>query len=286
MTVESIFQMAAKSTASGRGASYYDVAQNCGEKRYLSDLHTKMAKEGEQFLSQKQMGTYVHGLMHMRHLGSVPDGTVIDVGAIQDAEMGDALKIFNFMQEYFPESYFGTCAASEYAIPAGPAHEAFYGHNEISGQLDRLQLLNESDVLRFREDFNLVLPGPGLYILDWKTAGARASERDAAFKYTNTVQSKVYPLQWNLLGGEPCLGMIFFVLVNHANMRRHDETKQKLASVQAFFAPHSTTRDLEARAAVNFARFMRDNRMKNPYACTPYGGEECVFRTNNLCCGY
>lgn len=281
MNVIQILQTIQKSTSSGRGPSYWSDAANCGERRYLTDLYRQIESTTT---DEKQLGTYFHGLMDARFKGHIESD--VDIGPVQDKVWIDAVKMFSFVQEHFPEEYFGQSVASEFRLePPKEALEVAFGHSEVSGQADRVVKLNEADVLRFYTDFGIGLPGPGVYILDWKTSRARADEKKAFGSYQESIQSKVYPLLWNLYGGEPCKGMIFFLFVNHADMRRTDEGSKRPASVQMFFAEHTAKRDAEAIAAVNFARHMRDSRLKNPYACVDYMGNECFFRANGSCSG-
>ena len=276
-----ILQNCQKSTSSGRGPSYWDVAANCGERRYLTDLHKYVDEPRDEL----RLGTYVHALLDARHKG-ILENSVIDLSEIQDEVWIDALKMNTFIQEYFPEEYFGRSVASEFRLePPKEALVKAFGHDEVSGQVDRLVMISEADIMRFFQKFGVGLPGPGLYILDWKTAGSRASEKKARGSYLESIQSKVYPLLLNLYGGEPCMGMIFMLFINHAEMRFQDEGPKKQASCQMFFAQHTAQRDAEAIAAVNFAKMMRDQRIKNPYACIDYQGTECYFRSQGICPG-
>ena len=282
MNTIQVLQTIQKSTSSGRGSSYWSTASNCGEKRYLTDIH---GEQDQMYVEEKHLGTYIHGLFDARHKGLI-ENAAVDISPIQDKTWADALKIWNFVQEYFPEEYFGKTVASEMRLePPKEALEGAFGHQEITGQADRVVVLNEADIMRFYQDFGIGLPGPGVYILDWKTSKSRADEKKSRGSYLESVQSKVYPLLWNLYGGEPCRGMIFFLLVNHAEMRRYSENDRRLSSVQMFFAEHTTRRDQEAIAAINFARRMRDERVKNPYCCVDYMGNECYFRSHNICPG-
>lgn len=281
MNITQILQTIQRSTSSGLGPSYWSEAANCGEKRFLADLHQQAPSLAS---DEKRLGTYFHGLMDARFKGHIDAD--VDVGPIQDKVWIEAVKMFSFVQEHFPEDYFGETVASEFRLePPKEALEAAFGHSEVTGQADRIIKLSEADVLRFYTDFGVGLPGPGVYILDWKTSRARADDRKAFGSFQESIQSKVYPLLWNIYGGEPCKGMIFFLFVNHADMRRYDEGPKRPASVQMFFAEHTAKRDAQAVAAVNFARHMRDNRIKNPYACIDYMGNECVFLSNGFCPG-
>lgn len=289
MNVEAIYHLIEKSTASGRGVSYWEVAQNCGEKRYLSDLHQQLVREGETNVEEKRLGTYVHGLIHHWYKGSFPDDVVIDVSDTQPQPWADAVKIFNFMRSYFPKDFWGDYVDSELKLPIDEAHRAaireYFGHDEITGQIDWLAELEEKHILNYREkELELDLPGPGLYILDWKTGGARKGPDAARGAFLESIQSKNYPLLARL-GGLNVRGVIFVYFVNHTVMRRYDEGKNKGASIQAFYAPHNEVRDMQARAAVNFAKTQRDSRTKNPYACTTYTGQSCVFKNKGICDG-
>lgn len=285
--MEPIYHLIEKGTASGRGPSYWDVASNCGEKRYLTDLHTQIVKDAETNVEEKRLGTYFHGLMDAWFKGSFPADQVIDVSDVQPLQWADAVKMFKFVREHFPKDVWGKLVATELRLPIDDAHKAaileYFGHDEISGQLDALFEVEEEHLAHYAA-IGCELPGPGLYIVDWKTGGARKGDPAARGSFLESIQSKVYPLLCRL-GGLQVQGMIFPFFVNHAAMRRHDEGKAKGSSVQCFFTPWNEVRDMQARAAVNFAREQRNNRTKNPYACIQYTGVECPFRTKGLCDG-
>ena len=287
--MELIFQQMHKSTASRRGQSYWEVAANCGERRFLTDLHKELATEDEQFVEEKQRGTYLHALMDAWFKGNITTGQVIDVSNTQPLTWHAAVKLFNFVREYFPLNFWGKVAASELSLPIDTAHiekvTAYFGHPDITGTVDLLTELSESDLAIFKQELGLDLPRPGLYIIDWKTGSARKSDTAARGAYLESIQSKVYPLLWNLIGGRPVEGMIFIHLTAHANMRRFDEGPKALSSVQAFFAPHSQVRDMQARAAVNFARKSLIERSRNPFACVSYTGAMCPFFAKGICDG-
>ena len=289
MNLQMVFQMMKRSTASGTGQSYWAVAANCGERRYLSDLHKQIVEDADDNVELKQKGTYFHALMDFWLKGSIPDNLVYEVSQIEDANFAAAARLFKFYSEHFGKDYWGKYIGSEIRLPANDDHRKrvaeYFGHDEITGQLDALYLLDDLDVIRIERDFGLTLRGSGLYAFDWKTAGARASESKASGSYSNSIQAKLYPLLWNLAGGEPCRGMVHVVIVDHKDMRRYDLDKRNLSSVQVFFAPHTELRDREARGAVNFAREQKINRTKNPFACEDYNGRRCPFY-GTICQGY
>lgn len=283
--METIFHLIERGTASGRGPSYWDVAANCGEKRYLTDLHTQIAKESESNVEEKRLGTYFHGLMDAWFKGSLPVSQVIDVSDTLPPAWADAVKIFEFVRAHFPREVWGMTVGTEVRLPFDDDHKAaireFFGHDEISGQMDALMEISESHLAHYAS-IGCELPRPGLYIVDWKTGGARKGDGAAMGSFLESIQSKVYPCLARL-GGLQVEGMVFPYFVNHASMRRHDEGKAKGSSVQCFFAQWNPVRDMQARAAVNFAKVQRDNRTKNPYACVQYTGVQCPFLAKGMC---
>lgn len=285
-----IFQMAQRSTASRTGNSYWEVAQNCGERRYLSDQHKALVEASEVNVEDKRRGTYTHALLDFWLKGQVDRSLLLDAGPVQDLEYIEAVKMFKFYTEHFAKDYWGAYVASEVKLPVNDEHRgriaSRFGHDEVTGAIDALYLLSAADAERLRATWpTLGALQPGLYAIDWKTAKARAGDDKASGAYSNSIQAKLYPLLWNLAGGEHCQGMIHVVLVNHKEMRRHDLDKRNLSSVQVFLAPWSEARDRQAVAAVNFARSMRDLRTRNPYACEDYSGRRCPF-LDTLCPGF
>lgn len=278
-----IYQGAKRSTASGRGVSYHEVAANCGRRRYLTQMHpnTDTREEDENL----RTGTYYHALQEMWRNGGLPAGVALDVSEIQDAEWAEAARLFDWYRGYWDLNFWGTMVGTEVPLPTNEAHKErvreFFGHDEVTGAVDLIVMMNEADVARVEADRGVTLRGPGLYFIDYKTSKSRKSDDTARADYTETMQSMTYPVLWNLAGGEQVKGMIFDVIIKHAALRRVQEGKNG-ASIQTFVAYPQPNHSSIVKNSINRALRERDSAEANAYACY-YKGQPCPFLTKGLC---
>jgi hypothetical protein len=283
-----IYQQLSRSSASGRGVSYWDNDNDavCGKRLQLAAIHKEAVAAAETHIEEKKLGTYFHGLMEMWMNGKLAPGMVLDVGPIQDAEWNNALRLFNFMKEHFTREYFGDVVGAEIKLPVNEDHKAkvreYFGHDEITGAIDAMTMLSAADVARLEAEWNIRLDGPGLYLIDWKTSGARKNADAAKSNYTESMQAMTYPTLWNLAGGQQCKGMIYFVIVKHVKLRRHDLDPKNLSSVQVFFAKHQPEHAAIVKNTINEARRMRDAGVANAFACYS-NNRECAFLRAGIC---
>jgi hypothetical protein len=283
-----IYQQLSRSSASGRGVSYWDNDNDavCGKRLQLAAIHKEAVAAAETHIEEKKLGTYFHGLMEMWMNAKIPQTMVLDVGPIQDAEWNNALRLFNFVKEHFTREYFGEFVAAEVKLPVTEHHKdkvrEFFGHDEITGAIDAMVMLDEAAVARYQADWGVRLDGPGLYLIDWKTSAARKSPDGARSNYTESMQAMTYPTLWNLAGGMQCKGMIYFVIVKHVKLRRQDVDPKNLSSIQVFFAKHQPEHALIVKNTINEARRMRDAGVANAFACHS-NNRECPFLRAGIC---
>lgn len=280
MDVTQIYQEAKRGTASGRGPSYWQTPMLCGKKAALTAQH-KEIYDGDRQSDAMRTGTFYHFLHEIYQTGRLEPETVIDASSIQDPSWCEAVRLFQFVQGQRSHNYFGKTVGTEVRLPVNEEHKAtledffgIYGEDCPTGQIDLLVSMSSSDVARIEADRNVELRGPGLYIVDYKTAAARASDMSARADYTQTVQSMTYPLLWNLAGGEQIKGMIFDVIVKHKKLGDN--------SMQTFVSYPCPTHGPIIRNAVRTARASKLKARANPYACF-YKGYECTFLKNSLC---
>lgn len=288
MDSQLIYQQLTRSSASGRGVSYWDNDNDavCGKRLKLAAAHKEMLAAGETNIEEKKLGTFFHGLMEMWLNGTLAEKFVLDVGPIQDQQWAAALKLFNFVREHFDRAYFGDTVGTEVKLPVNDAHKdkvrEYFGHDEITGAIDYLVVLSEADVMRWESDWGIQLAGAGLYAIDWKTSGARKSAEAAVSNYTGSMQAMTYPALWNLAGGIECKGMIYFVVVKHQDLRRRDVSPQKLSSLQVFFAKAQPEHLVIVKNTINEARRVRDAGVANAFACYA-NNRECPFLRAGIC---
>lgn len=281
-----LYERARQGTGTSRGVSYWSEAIMCGRKRNLIQLHREVhaANEGSDVLT---VGTYYHWLHEQWANGRLPEEFEIAVAEIQDAEWSEALRLFNFYRQNRPLDYFGTIVGSEVTFPIDDEHRKliadFMGMESDdpdvpTGQADRLVYMSAEDCERVETDYEITLRGPGLYIHDHKTCGARKSIEGIRADWTDTVQALAYPVLYNLAPSRlgRVKGMIFDGIVKHRNL---DQAR----SFQVAFAPYSEENDEIVKAAILEARYQRDRNVANPYACYSKFGKPCGFLENGLC---
>lgn len=280
MEATQIYQEASRGTASGRGPSYWQTPMLCGKKAALTEQH-KEIHDGDRQSDAMRTGSFYHYLHEIYQTGKMEADTVFDAGSIQDPAWSEAARLFRHVKSARPKDYFGEVVGTEIKLPVTLEHrraiEKFfdiYGDDCPTGQIDLLTLMSADDVARIEADRGVTLRGPGLYIIDYKTAAARANDMSARADYTETVQSMTYPLLWNLAGGETIKAMIFDVIVKHKNLGEN--------SMQTFVSYPCPTHGAIVRNAVRTARASKLKAGANPYACF-YKGYECTFLKNSLC---
>lgn len=262
INLKTVYEQACKGTASGRGPSYWAIATSCGLRRRLMGAQAAAIEAGETSEAIR-CGSFVHALMDALAQGMPVESLRTYDEAVQDCDWADALRITRFFTDYFPQDYFGTIVASEQKLPVHEQHiraiEAYFGHSEVSGQIDRLVELSAQDCWRLERTFDVRLAGPGLYILDFKTSGQRwnSARAEAA---CNGMQALTYQVLWNLAGGVPVKGVIFLVLVKHRAL-----SVEK--SVQLFASLYRRDYPAIVRTGINQARQRRDEGRADPFAC-------------------
>lgn len=226
-------------------------------------------------------GTYYHYLMENWVKGHVETDSVIDTSEIQDPAWAEAVRLFNFVSSNRDRNHWGHVYGTEVRLPVSAEHQntiaqffGIFGDDTPTGQIDLLVYMDQEKVFDLEHEHSINLNGPGLYIIDYKTAGARASEESSKALYTQTVQSMTYPLLWNLSEGEQIRGMIFDVIVKHKTLGENSQ--------QVFVAIPDESHGNIVRSAIRIARASKIRARANPYACY-YKGFECRFLRNAVC---
>lgn len=282
----SIYQQIVRTGGSGRGVSYWSVPAMCGRKRRLMTEHADVDTIVDH--TALNTGVYYHYLKEIWLKGRVPDDQVIDMDPVQDAEWGEAVRLFNWHREEFPRNYWGEIVAVELKLPINDEHKQkvieWIGHDESTGACDLVVKMSAADVLRISEDRDIELPGPGIYIIDHKTSGARKSDTDAKANYTSSMQCLKYMHMLSLAFNEPVRGMVFDVLIKHKTLRRVADGRSG-SSVQTFVATPRAENARIVKAAIAYGMHQREHDLANPFACYDYG-RECVFLSRGLCGRY
>lgn len=283
---DKLYQEIVRTGGSGRGVSYWSVPAMCGRKRYLMTEYADVDTIGDH--TALNTGIYYHSLKEWFYNGRIPDGTVLDMDPVQDAEWGEAVRLFNWHVSEYPRDYWGQIVAAELRMPINEEHAQkvvdWIGHDEATGACDLVVKMSEADVERINADRDIELPGPGIYIIDHKTSGARKSEADAKANYTSSMQCLKYMHMLSLAFSEPIRGMLFDVLVKHKTLRRVPDGRNG-ASVQTFLAAPRLEDARIVRAAIAYGKHQREHNLANPFACYDHG-RECVFLSRGMCGRY
>lgn len=281
-----IFQQIQRTGGSGRGVSYWTVPAMCGRKRRLMTEQPDIDTIGDH--TALDTGIYYHALKEWFYLGKIPDGTAIDLDPVQDMEWGEALRLFNWHREQFDRAYWGEIVAVELKMPINEAHKEkvvdWIGHDESTGACDLVVKMSAEDVSRIQEDRAIELNGPGIYIVDHKTAATRKSDTDARANYTSSMQCLKYMHMLSLAFNEPIRGMVFDVLVKHKSLRRVADGRNG-SSVQTFLAIPRPEDAAIVKAAIAYGMHQREHNLANPFACYDHG-RECVFLSKGICGRY
>jgi hypothetical protein len=286
MKSEQIYQEIVKTGGSGRGVSYWTVPAMCGRKRTLMTEHPTVDTIIDH--TALNTGIYYHVLKEWFYSGRIPEGTVLDMDPVSDPEWGEAVRLFNWSAAEYPRDYWGQVVAVELKMPINEDHAQkvieWVGHDESTGACDLVVKMSDADVSRINADRGIELPGPGIYIIDHKTSGARKSDTDAKAYYTSSMQSLKYMHMLGLAFNEPVRGMVFDVLVKHKNLRRVADGRNG-SSVQTFIAYPRLEDAKVVKAAIDYGMWQRDANKANPFACYDHG-RECVFLSRGLCGRY
>lgn len=287
MADQYIYQEALKSGGgSGRGVSYWSVPALCGRKRKLMTEHKDVDPIEDR--TALNTGTYYHFLKEWWHKGKMPEDIVIDVDPVQDLDWAEAVRLFTWHRDFFPRDYWGTIVSVEMKMPVNDAHKQrvidWVGHDESTGACDLVVMMDAADVARISKDRDIELPGPGMYVIDHKTAGTRKTDTDAKANYTESMQCLKYMHMLQLAVAPPVRGMIFDVLIKHRQLRRYPDGRNG-SSVQTFFAAPKQEDARIVKAAIDYGMHQRETNLANPFACYSYG-RECVFLSRGLCGRY
>lgn len=203
-TIHSLMQ---NEGGSGRGGSFWTMAATCGRKANNYERNGR-AQTGEA-PAWAVIGTAYHKLQE--YLMKNEPLHLDFMESINDRNLQTALLMHRAWREYWGVSYWGTTVSTEEIYP-----KTDEGTRKVmeffSGQIynikpDAVVDMSMEDVARVRDRVHL--PGPGRYIIDFKTA-ADAAETT---KYITGLQALAYPFIYNLDNSEqPVKGIIFDIV--------------------------------------------------------------------------
>lgn len=278
----------AQSTASPRGLSYWSACARSGRSVRLSEQYgegreAESADRAEKYGNQGKCDPLVLGSMY--HLLQQKDFTGQLEGEVWDAtlegltlEMLEALRLFRAYKEKWGSAvqkwgFDAGTYSSELMLPVTDAGKALVREvmgEDVTGQLDGVGYI--SDIAAVEARTGLILPGPGYFILDFKTAGQKNAGDE--FKFAFGEQAMNYISLWNLENPDRQVrGMLFDQI-----------TRTKSPGFHHFFSS-ALHADMDVvRNIVKIGKYNYDNNICNPVTCATAFGP-CHWRKLGICDG-
>lgn len=290
MTNDQLYQIvqSKKSTGSGRGASFYEVAANCGRSLNLKMRHpdlwssddddgTSLTPTGRRKCNALRAGTFFHTLQELWRNQTLPADLVLDATEMVDYDFELALRAFRNYRARFGDNIhnLGTVVATEEKYPADPAQAAMLKQVlglDFTMRFDLLTYVSREDAERISSEREVAIT-PGRWLVDYKLV-ASISEK-TYWKYAASFQGLVYPVVYNLCNPQaPVEGIMY------------DITARVQKAEPKHFALYTaiTTEDsLEiVKTGLNYAKELLDSNRANPLVCTS-GYSVCPFLKNGMC---
>lgn len=300
MNLDEVYQTILSSPrgSSGRGMSYWGDAANCGRLALLKEKHGNMETVEDADEPQAlSVGSYYHSL-HEVGLRGQASGEVWDQTDTQVADPSflEAVRLYRaYTKEWgsATQRWHAELLGVEVQIPSTEKGQALsrelFG-DVVTGRLDALIYIPESELEAVYQDTNLLLPAGGRYILDHKTAKQRSDKHQ--WEFTFGLQSITYMHIYNQEHPEaPIQGMIFDQIYKaHKDPSRYPLlTKagdiKRAASYDAFLAVAHPGEEKVIQALVQLGKDNVAQNRTNPKHC--FGGfKPCEFFKNGLCQRY
>jgi hypothetical protein len=239
---------------SGRGGSFWTMAATCGRRanNYLRNGNTMDTRPP----SWAVIGTAYH-LLQEHIMKGVPMNLDY-VEAINDRDLQTAFLLHRAWREYYGIGYWGTTLSTEQVYPKTEEGTArvleFFSGQTYQIKPDAVVDMTMEDVARVRDRVHL--PGPGRYIIDFKTA---ADANDVA-KYVTGLQTLAYPFIYNLDNPEAPVKGIIFDIVQKPVWNAKDKSRKRdhfnCVYVDAELTFVEPLKGLVAQGAANLERGM------------------------------
>lgn len=297
MNIDELYQtiQSMQHGSSGRGMSYWRKAASCGRLVVLGQKHAEPAGDPEE-LDGRSVGVYYHLLHEIGLRGQASNETWDQTEGAYDANFLEAVRLYRaYCRDWGGplERWGATLLGVEVPIPAGDvgrdAARALFQGQDVTGRLDALVEIPEEALEGIYERTGLLLPGPGRYILDHKTAKSRQDKHH--WDYMFGLQSVTYLYLYNLEHPEaPVRGIIFDQIYKHQEIRttpKFAKTGRILqdSSYEAFVSVPVEGEENVIKALVDLgAENVRLNRT-NPSHCFS-GFKPCYLFAAGLCNRY
>ncbi len=277
MNYDDVYQTVQSSPhgSSGRGVSYWSKASKCGRLAILDAQHAE-ERQATEDLDALSVGVYYHALQEVGMRGQAA-GEVWDQtdSQVEDKNWQEALRLYRAYQRDWgtPLGRWGaSLIGTEVKIPATPRGEAealrLFG-DVTTGRCDAVILVNDVDAVY--AETGILLPGPGTYILDHKTAKSRQQNHE--WEYRFGLQSVLYLHLYNLENPhDPARGMIFDIIYKHADITKGPQLNKagdvkRDSSYNAIVASPDPDAEKVIQAMVAAGKYNVDNNVAIPSHC-------------------
>lgn len=282
--------------SSGRGMSYWGDAAQCGRLANLKEANKEPfapSVEGDD-LNALSVGNMYH-VLHEVGLRGQAQGEIWDQTDIQvtDPDFIEAVRLYRAYQRDWGDvtkRWGCKLLGVEVKIPsteAGTAEaKALFG-DLTTGRLDALVEFDEVDTAY--ENTGLLLPGPGVYILDHKTAKSKQDRHQWEFQFG--LQSITYMHIYNMEHPEaPMRGMIFDQIYKHKQISKYPLLSKagdvkRDSSYEAFLAIPHEGEEKVIQSLVQLGRKNVQEDRTNPKHCFS-SFKPCPMFTRGLCRRY
>lgn len=277
-----------KSTSSGKGMTFYNIAGLCAHKANLLEEKTEedtyaccrfQSEQGK--VCGKHVGVALHLMLEHYHKSGVTEFDFqLDEMGLEDV-INEAFRVFvNYTGHYSPNA-FGRVEAAELHIPNDcpketPTQILAMFAVELTGRLDMVVELTDSEAADLSQAANINLPGAGYYIIDHKSKGKNDKELVNEYMYSD--QFVAYPAIWTAaFPHKPCRGTIVNTIIRHKKM-----------SADSFFLTYVPPPSIGDISALSMHLIRTEEALRrdvrNRSACIGRYGV-CGYRLSGVCHG-
>lgn len=276
-----------RTSSSGTGSTYYGTAAACGMKARLQEIFpyeepesdgTDLTPTGKRKVNARRAGSFYHMLQEMWRLDQIPADVAIAADQ-SDYDFEIALNSFTKYRQHFGDNRhnLGRVVGAEQTLPA--THEQrmqvqlFTGGIPFTMRYDLLTEITYDDVARIAVERELALPGPGLYLVDYKLVASISAA--TMWQYSYEFQQLAYPVVYNVCHPDrPVRGMLTEV------MARVLRPEPRHFALYLAYADERT--DEIVRHGIECGNNGQVQGRANPFACIGKYGP-CFFLTNGVC---
>lgn len=296
MNLDDIYHLVSASPhgSSGRGVSFWTEANKCGRAVNLKAKYPAPPRVEGEDIDPLRCGTFFHALQEYRLQPSRLD-MVWDMtdGAIQDKDWLEALRLFRAYNRDWAVASSKWCASVlgvEVLLPGAPETKALVRDlfsDDVTFRADWVgEIHSDQDIESVYEATGLLLPGPGRYIFDHKTASSRKEMHKWEFEFG--LQGLTYLHLYNLEHPEtPALGMVFDQIYRHEQISKTDlltktGTIKRQSSYSHFLALPDPDAEKIIQNMVRSGKYNIEKDRPNPSECFR-GYEVCPFFKTGQC---